>query len=78
MQGGDEVLNIGSCRNITSPKTSAVIAAVEAGADQEGMKTLKFFNRKIEEMVLTPGDLLEVVDGESREEEHDYYLDYIP
>lgn len=67
-RGGHEVYDLQSksvihaSRVETVPITEAVIERVESIAKEEGFKSLKFFNRKKEEIILPDADLLAGVD----------------
>ena len=42
------------------------------------MKTLKFFNRKQKQIILTPADLIEVLDSDQSDEGSDLDSEYLP
>ena len=68
LQGGHDLLDLQTNRVITRPKfekckmTEAVIARVEQIAASEGIKSLKFYNRKRQVLVHQANDLLEGVE----------------
>ena len=63
MQVRHKVMSLQTRKGITRPRvtlckiTSSVIASVEVRAKKDGVKSLKFFNRKREYILLTPVDL---------------------
>ena len=67
LQGGHEVMDLGSGRVVTRPKvtpmkmTDLVMKRVEDMAKRQGLKSMKFYNRKRQEIIFTPNDLLEGV-----------------
>ena len=67
LQGGHQVMDLATGRMTRRPKcrkcrmTRLVIERVETLARRQGFKTLKFFNRKRQEMRLVDADLLEGV-----------------
>ena len=69
LQGGHELIDLATGQKITRPKVTAcrmtrmVIERVELIAARQGYRSLKFFNRKKQEMVLRDADLLAGVDG---------------
>ena len=58
--------------------TSAGIASVEARAKKDGVKTLKFFNRKKESILLIPNDLSTGVGENNVEYSSEDDSDYVP
>ena len=68
-QKGHEIMDLATGEVITRPRfdkcvmTKMVIRRVEEMAAAQGYKTLKFFNRKKQEMILSDIDLLEGVGG---------------
>ena len=54
-----------------------VIASVEARAKKDGVKTLKFFNRKKESILLTPADLNSGV-GQNQNDNDSSDSNYVP
>ena len=69
LQEGHDVMDLATGRVVTRPKwtpckmTKLVIRQVEELARKQGIKSLKFYNRKRERMVPTPIDLIEGVGG---------------
>ena len=72
LQGGHEMMDLATGRMFTRPKVDAcamtrmVVDRVEEMAEKQGYKTLKFFNRKRQEMMLKDVDLLTGVGGEEQ------------
>ena len=64
LQGGHEVMDLATGRVITRPKvtpmrmTDLVVNHVNNMAKKQGLRSMKFFNRKRQEIVFTPNDLL--------------------
>ena len=83
MQGGHKVISLQSGKVINCPKVTSckinlsVIALVEARAKKDGVKTLKFFNRKRDSILLTPADLSTGV-GENKNDDDSSDSDYVP
>ena len=69
LQGGHKLMDFATGRVFTRATVTAcamtrmAIERVELIATRQGFKTLKFFNRKKEEMILTDADLIEGVGG---------------
>ena len=66
-------MDLGSGRVVVRPKITPMVMTnlvknhVEDMARKQGLKSMKFYNRKRQEMVFTPIDLLEGVDNQSKE-----------
>lgn len=77
LQGGHELMDLQSGLKITRPKvtqcamTNTVIRRVEELAARQGHKTLKFFNRKKEEIIFPDADLTAGVNWREDDEEYE-------
>ena len=77
IQGGHELMNLSTGKLITCAKvkpvamTELVLKAVENFAALQGFRSLKFFNRKKEELLFLDSDLITGVDGEANSEDSD-------
>ena len=80
IQGGHELMNLSTGKLITCAKvkpvamTDLVLQAVENFAELQGFRSLKFFNRKNEEVLFLDSDLITGVDDE--ENNNDSKNDY--
>ena len=79
LHGGHVVMDLATGRTMSGPQvdkvkmTRLVIERVEILARRQGLKSLKFFNRKHEEMSLLDADLVEGVEGvEISNEDRDF------
>ena len=82
MKRGHKVMSLQTGKVITRPRVklckmiSSIIASVKATVKKDGIKSLKFFNRKRESILLTPVDLSTGV-GKNQDENDSEDSDYV-
>ena len=75
LQGGHEVMDLITGRVITRPKvhemkmTCLVVKRVEEMARKQGLKSMKFFDRKRNQIIFNPIDLLKGVQEQNEQQE---------